>query len=337
MVSLKDIATECGVSVATVSKALNGHSDIGDETKARVVAQAAAMGYVPNAAAKALRTERTYNIGVLFVDEASSGLTHDYFSQVLDAFKRRMEDAGYDLTFISNNRNLPGRRTYLQNARYRQFDGILIACIDFDNPEVEELVKSEIPVVIIDHVINNTMSVVSDNIGGMTELATYVFDRGHNRVAYIHGDATAVTTARLAAFHRVAAASGVDIPDEYIKGGRYRDTQLSYEQTLELLDLPKPPTCILYPDDFAVLGGLMAIEDRGLTVPGDISIAGYDGLRMGRHMRPRLTTLRQDTEAIGSVAAESLIDLVERPKVTLIQSHVISGKLFEGESVAPLS
>ena len=105
MVSLKDIAQKCGVSVATVSKALNGHSDIGEDTRKRVAEVAREMGYVPNAVAKALKTDRTYNIGVLFVDEAGSGLTHDYFSHVLDGFKRQVEEAGYDLTFISNNKN----------------------------------------------------------------------------------------------------------------------------------------------------------------------------------------------------------------------------------------
>ena len=86
MVSMKDIAAACGVSVATVSKALNNHSDIGEETKQHIKEVARNMGYSPNALARALKTNRTYNIGVLFVDEAQSGLTHDYFSQVLDSF-----------------------------------------------------------------------------------------------------------------------------------------------------------------------------------------------------------------------------------------------------------
>ena len=91
MVSMKDIAAACGVSVATVSKALNDHSDIGEETKQHIKEVAKEMGYSPNSLARALKTNRTYNIGVLFVDEAQSGLTHDYFSLVLDSFKRTVE------------------------------------------------------------------------------------------------------------------------------------------------------------------------------------------------------------------------------------------------------
>ena len=105
MVSLKDISKACGVSVATVSKALNDHSDISQETKKHVREVAEKLGYRPNAAAQALKTNRTNNIGVLFVDEANSGLTHDYFNHVLDSFKRKAEDSGFDITFINGAGN----------------------------------------------------------------------------------------------------------------------------------------------------------------------------------------------------------------------------------------
>lgn len=97
MVSLKDIAKECGVSTATVSKALNGQHDIGEETKARVRETAERMGYFPNAAARALKTNRSYNVGVLFQEEAGSGLTHEYFSGVLNGIKVQVEKMGYDI------------------------------------------------------------------------------------------------------------------------------------------------------------------------------------------------------------------------------------------------
>ena len=100
MASLKDISKICGVSVATVSKALNDHKDIGEETKATIKRVAKEMGYSPNLSARALKTNRTYGIGVLFADEARSGLTHDYFSSVLDSFKRTAEKSGYDLSLI---------------------------------------------------------------------------------------------------------------------------------------------------------------------------------------------------------------------------------------------
>ncbi|MBQ6889343.1 MAG: LacI family DNA-binding transcriptional regulator [Lachnospiraceae bacterium] len=333
MVSMKDIAIACEVSIATVSKALNDHSDIGKATKEYIKQTAKEMGYFPNSAAKALKTNKSYNIGVLFADEAGSGLKHDYFTEVLDSFKRAVEEKGYDMTFINCSKTGKNKMSYLEHARYRGFDGVAIACIDFNNPEVLELVNSDIPLVTIDHLFHNRIAVISDNVKGMRDLFTYVYKKGHRRIAYVHGADSAVTQNRLSSFYKTAEELGVEIPDEYVKEAAYRDTKATYERTLELLDLPEPPTCILYPDDFASFGGINAIKERGLRIPEDISIAGYDGIRIGRHLEPQLTTLRQDTEQTGAKAAEYLIDLIERPKTTVIGQIVISGAVFEGKTV----
>ena len=141
MVSMKDIAKACGVSVATVSKALNGQKDVGEETKEKIRETAKQMGYFPNAQARALKTNRTYNLGVLFVDEARSGLTHDYFANVLDSFKRSAEGSGYDITFINSCKSDANHMSYLERCQYRGFDGVVIACVDFRDPEVVELIK----------------------------------------------------------------------------------------------------------------------------------------------------------------------------------------------------
>lgn len=190
MISMKDIAKACNVSVATVSKALNDQSDIGETTRNLIKKTAKEMGYFPNAQARALRTNRSYNIGVLFVDEGQSGLTHDYFSEVLDSFKAEVEEHGYDLTFINCSKKNHSRYSYLEHSRYRGFDGIVIACIDFTDPEVLDLVNSDIPLVTIDYVFNNKSSVVSNNYDGMKALTNYVVGLGHKKIAYICGNAT---------------------------------------------------------------------------------------------------------------------------------------------------
>ena len=336
MASLKDISRVCGVSVATVSKALNGYADVGEETRAQIKRTAKEMGYLPNFSARALKTNRTHDIGVLFVDEAMSGLTHDYFSSVLDSFKRTAEQRGYDITFINGCKERPGRMSYLEHSRYRGFDGVVLACIDFDDPEVSELLKSDIPVVTVDYLYNNRMAVISDNVKGMRELLLYIHSRGHRRIAYIHGADSAVTRGRLSSFYRTAEELGLEIPDQYILEAAYRDTEAAQAATGRLLDLPVPPTCILYPDDFAAFGGFNAIRERGLSIPGDISVAGYDGIPAAIWLEPRLTTVRQDTEKIGRASARKLIDLIERPKTTLIEQLVIPGSLEMGKTVALL-
>ena len=179
MVSMKDISAVCGVSIATVSKALNDHKDIGEETKEHIKQVAKEMGYSPNSAARTLKRGRTKNLGVLFVDDEQSGLTHDYFAHVLDSFKRTAEERGYDITFINCCKTRAGRMSYLEHSRYRGFDGVVIACVDFEDPEVEELVRSDIPVVTIDHLFHNRSSIISDNIKGIRDLVHYVYEMGH--------------------------------------------------------------------------------------------------------------------------------------------------------------
>ena len=336
MVSMKDIAAKCNVSVATVSKALNDQSDIGEETRKLIKKTAREMGYFPNSLARALRTNKSYNIGVLFVDEGRSGLTHDYFSRVLDSFKEVVEDNGYDITFINCSKKRPQRMSYLEHSRYRGFDGIVIACIDFTDPEVLELSNSDIPLVTIDYMFNNRSSVVSNNYGSMATLMEYIVKNGHKKIAYVCGEDTAVTRNRLAAYYKVLEDNGIEVPDDYVMHGSYRSTSKSEAFTDKLLERPDRPTCILYPDDYSAMGGLNSIHKHGLNVPEDISIAGFDGINIAHKIEPKLTTIRQDTKAIGEMAALKLLSLMERPKSTVEEQLMVDGTLEEGKSVAKI-
>lgn len=333
MISMKDIAAATGYSIATVSKALNNQDDISFETKEKVRNAAKEMGYHPNSAAKALKTNKSQNIGVLFVDDSQSGLTHDYFSFVLDSFKREIESQGYDLTFINANANRAGRMSYLDHCRYRGFDGVMIACVDFESPEVAELANSGIPFVSIDYPFELKNTIMSDNKKGISQLVHYIYDCGHRRIAFIHGYDSAVTRERLASFKKVCKELDIAVPEEFIREAPYRNTDVTAEETDKLLDLDNPPTCIIYPDDFSAFGGFNAIRQRGLTIPDDISVAGYDGIRISRHIEPTLTTIRQDTEALGKKAAKRLVELIKNADKVPNEPVIIEGKLDEGNSV----
>ncbi|MDE6941059.1 MAG: LacI family transcriptional regulator, partial [Lachnospiraceae bacterium] len=243
MVSMKDIAAACGVSVATVSKALNDHKDIGGETKERVRRAAKALGYYPNASARALKTRRTYNLGVLYKEESGSGLTHGYFSGVLESFRNTAENAGYDITFLSNSKKRKDRMSYLEHTRYRGMDGVLIAVADHSDAEVAELLASDLPVVTIDYVYNGRISVMSDNIAGMESLLSYIYAQGHRKIAYIYGEDSMVTTNRLSAYYRFHEKKDLAVREEYLRRGKYRDSHTARILTSRLLELEQPPTC----------------------------------------------------------------------------------------------
>lgn len=330
---MKDIARKCGVSVATVSKALSGQQDIGRETCEKIRQAADEMGYMTNASARALKTNRSYNIGVLFVDPMHSGLAHEYFSAVLDSIRLESERGGYDITFINGS---VGRRqtSYLQHCLYRGVDGVVIASADFSDPMVLELVQSRLPVVTIDHVFNGRVAVMSDNVSGMDALVRYAAGKGHRRLAFIHGEKTTVTNGRLTGFFRACEALDIPVPDDYVLQGAFHDVQRCYEATKQLLALPERPSCIFFPDDFSYIGGFNAITEAGMRIPDDISAVGYDGIHLASVISPALTTWKQNTDGLGREAAGRLIELIEHPRTALIDRYYVSGQLLTGASVA---
>lgn len=334
MANIKDIAIKCGLSVSTVSKALNSYNDVSEKTKNRVLKTAEEYGYFPNSNARALKTNRTFNIGMLFIDDAQSGLKHNYFAAVLDSFKVEAEKHGYDITFINHNINVGNRQlTFLEHCRYRNFDGVCIACIDFQQPQVIELLNSNLPVVTIDHLFNNHTSINSTNVQGMRELVEYIYSMGHRKIAYVHGEKSAVSEQRMTSFCKTMKDFGIDVPSEYLIGSAFQDVVRTKRCVKKLLSLPDRPTCIIMPDDFSALGGIEAIEAAGLRIPEDISIAGYDGIPFSQVYKPRLTTMRQDTEMLGREAAKRLIEQIENPLTTITENVTVPGELIKGQSV----
>ena len=332
MVSLKDIANYCGVSVATVSKVLNGHSDIGEATRQRVLNAAAEMGYTVNAAARTLKTNRSYNLGIVFADLQNSGFMHEYFASMLNYFRIETAKYGYDICFINDN---PGKtnQTYLQHALYRGVDGVALICADFQDPGIQELAYSKMPVVALDHAYNNRTAVMSDNMNGMMSLVRYAYEKGHRKIGYIHGNMTAVTENRLLGFYKVCEELGLEIPNDYIRECEYHEASSCYKATKEILGLKDRPTCLLFSDDYASIGGLQAISEAGLSIPKDISVAGYDGIHMAKIMSPRLTTWEQNTKELGRIAAHKLIERIENPRTAIPEHILVEGRLLEGETI----
>ena len=333
MVTIKDISKKCGVSPATVSKALNGYGDVSASTLERVRKAADELHYMPNVAARLLKTNRSYNIGVVFEDETLSGLTHDYFSKILNSAKLELEKHGYDITFIGQR---VGGSSFLEHVRYRKCDGVLIANVNFAADSVQELVRSEIPTITIDYVFDNVSSVLSDNVEGEYLLTKYLLDYGHKKIAFIHGEMTSVTSKRLSGFYRAFSEYGLEVPEGYVMEGRYHEASVSAELTKKLMELKEPPTAILYPDDFAYIGGMNQLEKMGIRIPDDVSVVGYDGINLSQVIRPRLTTYRQDTDAIGIESARKLIEIIDQGKGAVAEQIMVSGQLVEGKSVKRL-
>lgn len=336
MVTLKDIARECNVSFSTVSKALKGSPEISNDTIKFVQEKARQMGYHPNLAARTLRTNRTYNLGVVFEDKTGSGLQHQYFAKIMSGLQKVAQNKGYEITLTSRTEDK--NFDYYNHMKSRNFDGVAILSADFRKNGIKTLVQSEIPTVTLDYMYDDKhTAIMSDNKNGMTELVEYIISKGHKKIAMIHGEDTLVTQERKNVFEQICSNHNIKIPEEYYAQALYHDMFTSEEATNILLSLENPPTCIIYPDDYSALGGIREINIRKLKIGKDISIAGYDGIMLTSLMIPPLTTYEQDGETIGKKMAETLIENIEKGSDYTPQKFLITGRLLKGGSIAQIS
>ena len=335
MITLKDVARECNVSFSTVSKALKGSPEIGPETTEFVQKKAREMGYHPNLAARTLRTNRTYDIGVIFEEKTGVGLQHEYFASVISGIQRVAFKKGYDMTFVGGDSKK--NYDYYSHTLARHYDGVAILSCDFSSSGIIDLIKSEIPTVTLDYAFDSHHSaVLSDSSNGIKELMNYVVSHGHTKIAMIHGEDTWVTEQRVASFKKTCEEHGISIPNEYFLEVLYHDAESCFIATQKLLDLDEPPTCIFYPDDFAALGGIRELNNRNLIPGKDISIVGYDGINLTAMMLAPLTTYAQNGKLIGETMANALFKQIEQGTQFRAKTEFISGMLIQGGTVAKI-
>ena len=327
MVRLKDIADVCGVSVATVSRALNGLTDGSKERTAFIRQTAHDMGYYPNVAAKTLKTSRSYNLGILYEDR----MNHEYFSSLIDDLRREADANGYDLTFLGRrDRN---ENSYYEHARQRSLDGVIVLQADYEDPGIIRLSSGSIPTVIIGHIYEGCDCVLSDNRTSVERIIRRAWELGHRRIAFIQGEKGTVSRERLSGYYKICAELGIRVPVAYVRDGHFHDPIDTARIIEELLQLENKPTCILCPDDSSCLGALWQLSIHGINVPEDVSLVGYDGLRIGQMMHPRLTTYRQDTASIAEKTFNQILDAITDPENHVPRQFTVPGMLIEGETL----
>ena len=331
MVKLKDIAEACGVSAATVSRALNGLTDPEKKNTAYILQKAKEMGYYPNAAARTLKTSRSNNIGILYEDR----MDHEYFSFLINELRREAENQDYDITFIRRSAHNGEEGNYIERARRRNLDGVVVVQADFNSADVMRLAAGDLPTVVIDHVYEGCDCVMCDNRDSMEQIVGRARKLGHQRIALIHGEDGTVTRERLTGFYKACAELGVRVPANSVREGHFHDPQSCAEAVEALLQEPDVPTCILCPDDFSCLGALGALEKRGIKVPADMSLVGYDGIRMSQMLHPRLTTFRQDAGKTAHETVGLLLDAIENPEGHQPRQVTVTGELIPGETLGP--
>lgn len=328
MVKLKDISERTGYSTTTVSRALNGYSDIGVETANRIKQIANEMGYVVNASARNLKMKKSWTIGVVFEELSGVGLRHPLFAEILDGFKKSVEEYGYDIMFLSSK-----KASYLKHAIEKQLDAVFVLCTVFEGESYQELAKSDIPVIVIDHLSNNVFNITSDNRESIKEVITYLNNLGHSKIAHIYGVNTTFTgLKRKSHYIKSMEELGLEVKDEYLIDGNIYTFEDGFNGMLKLLSLEDRPTAVFCAGDMLAIGAIKAIESVGLKCPDDISVVGFDGTEISSLVSPKLTTVRQNTFKMGETAAELLKSLIDKKLENEAKTHYIKTEFIIGES-----
>jgi LacI family transcriptional regulator len=307
--TIKDVAARAGVSIATVSRALNDKGDVNIRTREHVREVARAIGYSADWAARSMVTQKTRLVAVFVGDNAGyRDLSLVFFGKVLAAISRELAHSSYDPLLLPTG----------ETGGEHRFDAAVLIGVDDDDPLVADLTTRKVPLVGVDVRCTGprTAYVGSDHTDGVRLALAHLHARGHRRIAHLAGAPNTVAgSERSEAFRREAKALGLDPSDELVRHGDFTSAS-GYRETCALLALTERPTAIVAASDLMALAALQAIRDAGLQPGREVAVVGFDDLEAAALAHPPLTTIRQDRQELGTLAACRAIQLIEDPERT---------------------
>src|SRR5436190_543396 len=316
MTTIQQLAEQSGVSVATVSRALNGSPEVSETTRERIVALARELNYTPSAAARTLVSRRSHVVGVVL--ETGPGhpdLLHPFFQEVLVGLKHGAGARGYDLLLFASEEpgnGFGGTHSYLRRAEHHGVDGAIVMGFDGDQ-EIVKLAASSLPCIAIDADLDGprTGFVMSENRQGAALAVRHLHELGHERIATVTGSLRTKPGAdRLDGYREEIERLGLEARAEYVVDGDFYD-ESGYRATQQLLQLDEPPTALFAASDPMAAGAIRGASKLGVTVPRDLAVVGFDDIGLASLLQPQLTTVRQDMQALGEAAADGLGRLIE--------------------------
>lgn len=299
--TITEIAQLAGVSIGTVSRALNGRSGVSADTRTAVMEIVKQTGFVPDVSARRLARGTRQLVGVAPFSQHTP--RSPYYAYLLDAIQERLYEKGFVARVLDPSDAL--------NAR--ECSGFIVPGMHLDDPRVNALQKRGVQVVVVGRVESGVSWVDLDNIGGMRAAVEHLFKLGHRRIAHLTGSPIGQTTqARLESYRASLEVADLDFDPALVLDGGFTDLG-AYRAVREALErsLTLPFTAITAASDEMATGAIQAITDLGLHVPRDISVTGFDDLPLSQLSSPPLTTVRQPIREVGHIAAELLLEQFE--------------------------
>jgi LacI family transcriptional regulator len=303
-----DIAKVAGVSQSTVSRVLNGDPRVARQTRERVAGVIEQLGYTPNAVARGLVTRRTQLVGVVVSD-----VTNPFYPELLEAIEHQLTEHG--LKMILSNAGERPEDSYMRVLEEHRVDGIVFTAATIDSEAVRTLARRRFPIVVANRSVDGVEcdSVTGDNEAGARAAAQHLLDLGHRRIGILSGHPRASTSRdRLAGF--VAALADADAePDPVLIRVGWYSYEVAYREAVELLTLDAPPTAIFCLNDLMAFAALNAAVAVGREVPRELSVVGFDDIRMASWERFQLTTVRQPLAEMARTTADLVAQRIDSP------------------------
>jgi LacI family transcriptional regulator len=334
LVTIKDIAKRAGVSITTVSRALNGYGDVNEATRRKVAEIAESMGYSPNMAARSLIVKKTKTLGLLLSGITRNSTKDNIAFEVLCGMNDRAGELNYDLVLFSTTPQKQKVKSYKALCRERGVDGVMIMGIRLDDPYLNEIITSDIACVLIDIPLKGPQVgfVTSDNVGGACQAVRHLLENGHRTIGFINGhDQAHVSIQRREGVVKAYREFGVE-PDETLWLNGAFSEEGGKEAAYQLLSRRPDVTAIFCASDLMALGAIQAVRGLGLRIPEDISLVGFDNINVTEYCTPALTTVHQNKYELGYQAAQMLIDLLEGRNV--LPQLTLPTELIKRDSVA---
>ncbi|MCQ6267930.1 LacI family transcriptional regulator [Fictibacillus sp. WQ 8-8] len=336
MTTIKDIAKRVGLSITTVSRALNDYYDVSEKTKQRVKQAARDLNYSPNSIARSLVMKKTRTIGLLVSEMFREGVKDNFTYEVLCGINDCSGQHDYDLVLFSTSSAKQKVKTYAQVCRERRVDGVIISGIKTNDTYLKEVVTSDIPCVLIDIPIRSDKVgfITTDSVLGAKTAVEYLIELGHKNIGFMNGhDFAFVSKNRLEGYSQALLENEIIVRSEWIANGAFSEV-IAEEKALQMLQNHPEITAIFCASDLMALGVIRAAKKLNLQMPDELSIIGYDDIVLASYVTPALTTISQDKYQMGYQAAEMLISILENQ----VEPHqrVLNSKLVIRESTASI-
>lgn len=311
MATIKQVAEQAGVSVATVSRVANGSGYVSAAVRERVEAAMRALNYQPSALARGLRRQQTRTIGLLLPQ-----MNQPFFSTLACAVERTLFAADYRTLICSSEENAAKEAAYIDILLGERVNGVILVPQGQDPEGVNRLLQANIPVVLVDRDLPDLplSRVLSDNFGGAYAGTFHLLTLGHERIATISAPADNRTAqARVAGVRQALQDFGTAANPDLLLGGSLSEFEVGYQAGLHLLECPEPPSAVFALTDVVAVGVLHAAAQLGLALPADLSVIGFDDVPLATYVIPALTTIAQPIYALGQTAVEILLRRLRQP------------------------